>query len=93
MQFTADLLKPVADSMSWDTTVFLRGHLVSVGDASPLLLYWAYQAANIYNRLMSLYEADNLHLLYLMKDKLEIMSHRWLAGGKLATKTLTNRFI
>lgn len=87
MQLTADLLKPVADSMSWDSAVFLRGTLVSVGDASPLLLHWAYQAGTIYNRLLSTYEADSLHLLYQMREKLRIMSHRWLAGGKLGTIT------
>lgn len=88
MQFTADLLKPVVDSMSWDSTVFLRGTMVSVGDASPLLLYWAYQAGTIYDRLLSLYGADSLQLLFQMRGKLLVMSRRWLAGGKLITSCL-----
>ncbi|OCL08529.1 hypothetical protein AOQ84DRAFT_340229 [Glonium stellatum] len=80
-RFAMDLLKPVADSMSWDSEIFLSGTLVSVEDASPLLLYWAYQAATIYSRLLGRYGSEALQPLGRMKDKLQIMSHRWRAGG------------
>ncbi|RFU31608.1 hypothetical protein B7463_g4737, partial [Scytalidium lignicola] len=81
LQFAVDLLKPLADAMSWDSAIFLSGTLVSVNDASPLLLFWAYEAGTIYNRLMPHYERDTLELLYQMKEKLRIMSHRWQAGN------------
>jgi hypothetical protein len=77
-----DLLKPVADTMSWKSGIFLSGVLVSVEDASPLLLLWAYQAATIYNRLLPRYGMEALTPLATMRDKLQIMSIRWKAGGK-----------
>jgi hypothetical protein len=77
-----DLLKPVTDSMVSDSQIFLNGILVSVGDASPMLLFWAYQAGSIYNRLVGQYDSDALMPLIEMKEKLGIMSRRWKAGGK-----------
>jgi hypothetical protein len=82
MQFAIDMLMPVVESMAWDSKIFLSGFRVSVEDASPLLLLWAYQASTIYNRLLSLYQKESLFLLYQMKLKLHVMSQRWLAGGK-----------
>lgn len=82
MQFAIDMLMPVVESMAWDSKIFLSGFRVSVGDASPLLLLWAYQASTIYNRLLSQYQKESLFLLYQMKLKLRVMSQRWLAGGK-----------
>jgi hypothetical protein len=76
------LLKPVANAMTWDTRIFLSGILVSVEDASPLLLFWAYQAASIYNDLMSQYDAEALAPLGKMREKLQIMSRRWKVGGE-----------
>jgi hypothetical protein len=84
VQFAVDLLKPVADAMSWDSAIFLSGMLVSVEDASPLLLFWAYQAGTIYNRLVRRYEKENLQGLFRMKEKLRIMSQRWCAGSKFS---------
>ncbi|KAF2713108.1 hypothetical protein K504DRAFT_497936 [Pleomassaria siparia CBS 279.74] len=78
--FTMDLLKPIADSMSWDTAVLLYDTTVSVEDASPLLLSWAYEAAKIHSRLVSLYDEDALWSLAQMKIKLGIMARRWKAG-------------
>ncbi|KAL7904110.1 hypothetical protein GGI35DRAFT_242218 [Trichoderma velutinum] len=80
MQFATDMLMPVVESMAWDSKIFLSGFRVSVGDASPLLLLWAYQASTIYNRLLSQYQKESLFLLYQMKLKLRVMSQRWLAG-------------
>jgi hypothetical protein len=77
-----DLLKPVADSTTWETKIFLSGVLVSVEDASPLLLFWAYQAATIYNRLIRQHDAEALAPLAKMKEKLIVMSRRWKAGGE-----------
>ncbi|KAL7792555.1 hypothetical protein V8C37DRAFT_119068 [Trichoderma ceciliae] len=80
MQFTIDMLVPVVESMSWDSKIFLSGFRVSIADASPLLLVWAYQASTIYNRLLPRYQKETLFLLYQMKLKLRVMSQRWLAG-------------
>lgn len=82
MQFANDMLMPVVESMAWDSKIFLSGFRVSVGDSSPLLLLWAYQASTIYNRLLPQYQKESLFLLYQMKLKLQVMSQRWLAGGK-----------
>ncbi|EHK22960.1 uncharacterized protein TRIVIDRAFT_60222 [Trichoderma virens Gv29-8] len=81
MQFAIDMLMPVVESMAWDSKIFLSGFRVSVADASPLLLLWAYQASTIYNRLLSQYQKESLFLLYQMKLKLRVMSQRWLAGA------------
>jgi hypothetical protein len=81
-QFTLDLLKPVADAMSWDSAVFLSGRFVSVNDASPLLLFWAYQAGTIHQRQISPYNDEALQLLEHMKTKLVVMSSRWRASSK-----------
>ncbi|KAF2424925.1 hypothetical protein EJ08DRAFT_408390 [Tothia fuscella] len=75
-----DLLKPVTASMLEDSKIFMRGNIVSVEDASPMLLFWAYQAASIYNRLVGRFDSDALLPLLQMKEKLIIMSRRWKAG-------------
>jgi hypothetical protein len=82
------LLKPVADSTAWETKIFLSGILVSVEDASPLLLFWAYQAATIYNRLIRQHDAEALAPLAKMKEKLIVMSRRWKAGGEFFSPKL-----
>lgn len=88
-----DLLKPVTDSMVSDSQVFLNGILVSVEDASPMLLFWAYQAGSIYNRLAGQYDVDALLPLIEMKEKLVIMSRRWKAGGKSIVSHYINNSI
>jgi hypothetical protein len=83
LQFTVDLLKPVMDTMTVDSDIFLSGKLVSIEDASPILIRWAYDAGIILSRLVSLYESSDLEHLRRMVGKLEIMSQRWLAAGML----------
>ncbi|KAH7310902.1 hypothetical protein B0I35DRAFT_397306 [Stachybotrys elegans] len=80
LQFTVELLKPVVDLMMLDSDVFLSGRLVSIEDASPILIRWAYDAGLILSRLASLYEFSDLEHLRRMVGKLEIMSQRWLAA-------------
>lgn len=82
VDFTLNLLRPIVDSMSWDTKIFLNGTFpVKVEDASPLLLSWAYQAAKISVRLSDRYGNDYLGPLMQMREKLMIMARRWKAGG------------
>lgn len=71
--------------MSWDTAVFLGNTRVSVEDASPLLLSWAYQAAKIHIRLVGKYGEQTMWSLAQMQTKLAIMARRWKAGGKYYT--------
>jgi hypothetical protein len=90
VELTLSLLRPIVNSMSWDTAIFLNGTFVKVEDASPLLLSWAYQAAKIYSRLVERYGEEFLSSLVQMREKLIIMAKRWKAGGKqflLNTKT------
>jgi hypothetical protein len=82
MTFTLELLKPIADTMTWDTAIYLGDLRVSVEDASPLLLSWAYQAAKIHMRLVGKYGEQTLWSLAQMKTKLALMAKRWKAGGK-----------
>jgi|SRR6186713_1418035 len=82
MAFTMGLLKPFADSMSWDAAICLGDATVKVEDSSPLLLSWAYEAAKIHSRLLGQYGEDKLWELAQMQTKLEIMAKRWKAGGK-----------
>lgn len=69
--------------MAVDSDVFLSGQLVSIEDASPILIRWAYDAGIILSRLVSLYGLSDLKHLRQMVKKLEIMSQRWLAAGML----------
>jgi len=52
-----------------------------VSDASPFLLFWAYQAMTIYRRLEGYYGEEVQRHKSLMQEKLIIMSKRWMAGG------------
>jgi hypothetical protein len=88
MTFTLELLKPIADTMTWDTAIFLGGALVSIENASPLLLSWAYQAAKIHMRLVGKYGEQTLWSLAQMKTKLALMARRWKAGGKCTSVLL-----
>jgi hypothetical protein len=84
-ELVTGILKPVADAMANETAILLMGRLVSINDASPLLLFWAYQAATIYRQLLPIHGENLLQPLFLMNNKLQIMSQRWLAGRKLVT--------
>lgn len=76
-----EVLKPVVDDMSWASGIMFQSRIISVADASPLLLMWAYQAITIYRRLEQRY-GDVVHKpLALMEEKLRIMSRRWKVGG------------
>jgi hypothetical protein len=72
--------------MANETAVLLMGRLVSIEDASPVLLFWAYQAVTIYRQLLPQHGEEVLQPLLLMNNKLQIMSQRWLAGRKLITQ-------
>lgn len=67
--------------MLLDTEVFLSGKLVSIEDASPVIIRWAYEAGAIYHRFTRFYDTSSILHLQLMKEKLKIMSQRWLAAG------------
>jgi hypothetical protein len=78
---TMAFLRPVVEDMTWASGVWFGDRLVSIADASPFLLFWAYQAITIYRRLEGHYgEKVQQHML-LMKEKLRVMSLRWKAGG------------
>jgi hypothetical protein len=77
-----DVIKPVVDDMSWASGIMFQDRMISVADASPLLLLWAYQAITIYRRLEQRYGDEVQGPLALMKEKLRIMSRRWKVGGK-----------
>lgn len=80
-----EVLKPVVDDMSWASGIMFQSRIISVADASPLLLMWAYQAITIYRRLEQRY-GDVVHEpLAVMEEKLRIMSRRWKAGGMRIT--------
>jgi hypothetical protein len=74
-------LRPVVDQMAWASGVWFGERLVNLSDASPLLIFWAYQAITIYHRLEGQYGNEVQQHLLLMKEKLKIMSQRWKAGG------------
>jgi hypothetical protein len=75
-------LRPVINEMSWASGVWFGERLVHVSDASPFLLFWAYQAMTIYRRLEGYYGEEVQQHKSLMQEKLIIMSKRWKAGGK-----------
>jgi hypothetical protein len=79
------MLRPVVDSMSWDSAIYVNGLVVEVVDASPLLMSWPYQAGKIYLRLKERYgeSAEFLNPLKQMYDKLVLMARRWKVGGSL----------
>lgn len=79
--FAMEVLKPVVDDMSWASGIMFQSRIVSVADASPLLLMWAYQAITIYRRLQQRYGDVVCEPLALMEEKLHIMSRRWKVGG------------
>jgi hypothetical protein len=74
-------LRPVVNEMTWASGVWFNDRLVNVSDASPFLIFWAYQAITIYRRLKGQYGAEVQQHMLLMREKLRIMSQRWKAGG------------
>jgi len=78
---TTKFLEPVVGEMAWATSVWFNDHLISVADASPLLLFWAYQSITIYRRLERTYGNEVQQCTLLMMEKLKLMSLRWQAGG------------
>ncbi|KAF1982763.1 hypothetical protein K402DRAFT_437571 [Aulographum hederae CBS 113979] len=81
MDFAISLLKPVVHEMTWASGIWFHERLVSVADASPLLLFWAFQAITLYCRLEGQYGYEVEQHMLLMREKLRIMSLRWKAGG------------
>lgn len=79
--FAMEVLKPVVDDMSWASGIMFQSRIISIADASPLLLMWAYQAITIYRRLEQRYGNVVQEPLALMQEKLRIMSRRWKVGG------------
>jgi hypothetical protein len=83
LELATSLLKPVIEDMTWASGVWFSNRLITVADASPFLMFWAYQAITTYRRLEEVYgKAVNHHML-LMKEKLRLMSQRWKSGGML----------
>jgi hypothetical protein len=79
--FAMEVLKPVVDDMSWASGIMFQSRIISIADASPLLLMWAYQAITVYRRLEQRYGDVVQEPLALMQEKLRIMSRRWKVGG------------
>ncbi|KAF2673857.1 hypothetical protein BT63DRAFT_168588 [Microthyrium microscopicum] len=77
---TMEFLKPVVNEMTWASGVWFNDRLVSIADASPFLLFWAYQAITIYRRLEGQYGYEAQQHMLLMNEKLRVMSLRWKAG-------------
>ncbi|KAF2495903.1 hypothetical protein BU16DRAFT_360464 [Lophium mytilinum] len=73
-------LGPVVNEMTWASGVWFGDRLVNISDASPFLLFWAYQAITIYRRLEERYGNETQQHMLLMKEKLRLMSLRWKAG-------------
>lgn len=67
--------------MSWASGVWFGERLITVADASPFLLFWAYQSIKIYRRMEAQYNEEVQQHKALMEEKLRIMSRRWQAGG------------
>jgi hypothetical protein len=76
-----NFLRPVVNEMTWASGAWISDQLVTIYDASPLLLFWAYQAITVYHRLEGRFGEEAQQHMLLMKDKLRIMSQRWKAGG------------
>ncbi|KAF2817754.1 uncharacterized protein BDZ99DRAFT_23774 [Mytilinidion resinicola] len=74
------LLGPVVKEMTWASGIWFSERLVNISDASPFLLFWAYQAITIYRRLEARYGNETQQHMLLMKEKLRLMSLRWKAG-------------
>jgi len=77
---TMAFIRPVINDMTWASGVWFGGRLVNISDASPFLLFWAYQAITIYRRLEGQYGHEVKQHMLLMREKLRIMSQRWKAG-------------
>jgi hypothetical protein len=75
-------LRPVVSEMTWASGVWFGDRLVNVADASPFLIFWAYQAITVYRRLEVHYGEEPREHMLLMREKLGIMSRRWKAGGE-----------
>jgi len=76
-----DFMRPVVNEMVWASGVWFSERLVHASDASPFLLFWAYQAITIYHRLRIQYGEEVEQHLFFMKEKLKMMAARWKAGG------------
>jgi hypothetical protein len=74
-------LRPVVSEMTLASRVWYGERLVDASDASPFLLFWAYQAVTIYHRLERYYGDEVQQYKLFMKEKLRLMSRRWKAGG------------
>lgn len=52
-----------------------------VGNPSPLLIHWMYQAASVYGRLLRVTENDDSGLLENLKLQLKTLKRRWMVAG------------
>ena len=68
--------------MSQASGAWYRDRFVSVGDASPFLVFWPYHVITVLHR-MPLEQNRNVEMMAkLMQEKLAIVSRRWLLGGE-----------
>jgi hypothetical protein len=75
--FAMEVLKPVVDDMSWASGIMFQSRNISIADASPLLLMWAYQSIMVYRRLEQRYGDVVQEPLALIQEKFRIISRRW----------------
>lgn len=52
-----------------------------VGNPSPLLIYWIYQAASVYSRLLRVTDNEDSGLLENLKLQLRTLKRRWMVAG------------
>lgn len=52
-----------------------------VGNPSPLLIHWMYQAASVYSRLLRVTENEDSGLLENLKLQLRTSRRRWMVAG------------
>lgn len=75
VQFAKDILVSVVEETFSGPPRFI------VGNRSPLLIHWIYQAASVYSRLLRVTENEDSGLLESLKLQLRTLKRRWMVAG------------
>ena len=81
------IMETVAAESQWNANEFLIGSSGPLATISPLLLHWAYRAAYMYEILCQDPNSGLALSSATFRLKLNTISRRWLAAGKIYSET------